>query len=448
MELNDSALPLHEDATAKIRPRIFLEGNFFVDLKPGTPGAPELDSGDTIKITQTATPVQLDQVLTSLQSDSREDLQALLDGLNTALNSKPTAGGGRATPTRCAQGQTARRVLQRRARRHPRRRALDRAGARGAARHRAGPRRRAADPRHGEHRRRAQPLREPAQGPDHQPQPDDGGVRVRVDEPARLDPRAARRRCATPTAAFDSLNAAFPSTRAFATEIRPGVRETPATIEAAFPWIEQTRALVGRTELGGLAEELSPATADLARLIDRATELLPQTDLAVQVPARRRAAGRRPRDPATSSRPARRTTRSSSTRWSGIAGEGQNFDGNGMYVRFQTGGGSQTVSLGPTTHEHRRAVRQQHRGAARQPARLPGQAAAVQARRALLHSRRSPDVNGPAGGEVRADRRAAAHRAGQVRARQARASEADLQAVRKKLNPFGAKRRPLPEKAK
>ena len=43
MELKDSALPLHEDATAKIRPRIFLEGNFFVDLKPGTPGSPELD---------------------------------------------------------------------------------------------------------------------------------------------------------------------------------------------------------------------------------------------------------------------------------------------------------------------------------------------------------------------------------------------------------------------
>ena len=30
----------------------------------------------------------------------------------------------------------------------------------------------------------------------------------------------------------------------------------------------------------------------------------------------------------------------------GLAGEGQNFDGNGMYVRFQTGGGSQSVSLG------------------------------------------------------------------------------------------------------
>ena len=37
MEIKDAALPIHEDATAKIRPRIFLEGNFFVDLKPGSP---------------------------------------------------------------------------------------------------------------------------------------------------------------------------------------------------------------------------------------------------------------------------------------------------------------------------------------------------------------------------------------------------------------------------
>jgi hypothetical protein len=30
----------------------------------------------------------------------------------------------------------------------------------------------------------------------------------------------------------------------------------------------------------------------------------------------------------------------------GLAGEGQNFDGNGSYVRFQPGGGDQTVSMG------------------------------------------------------------------------------------------------------
>src|ERR1700742_63170 len=34
-----AALPIHADATAKIRIPIFLECNFFVDLKPGTPGS-------------------------------------------------------------------------------------------------------------------------------------------------------------------------------------------------------------------------------------------------------------------------------------------------------------------------------------------------------------------------------------------------------------------------
>src|SRR3712207_3915177 len=44
MQIDDRGLPLHADATAKIRPRIFLEGNFFVDLTAGTPSAPVLDS--------------------------------------------------------------------------------------------------------------------------------------------------------------------------------------------------------------------------------------------------------------------------------------------------------------------------------------------------------------------------------------------------------------------
>ena len=33
----------------------------------------------------------------------------------------------------------------------------------------------------------------------------------------------------------------------------------------------------------------------------------------------------------------------------GLAGEGQNFDGNGIYVRFQPGGGSQTISTGKSS---------------------------------------------------------------------------------------------------
>src|SRR3954463_843608 len=90
MEIKKKGLPIHKDATIKIRPRIFLEGNFFVDVKPGTPTAPTIDDGDTIPMTQTATPVQFDQVLSILQSDTRDSLRKTLDGLGTGLSYKPS----------------------------------------------------------------------------------------------------------------------------------------------------------------------------------------------------------------------------------------------------------------------------------------------------------------------------------------------------------------------
>ena len=71
MEMENEGLPIHKDAELKIRPRIFLEGNFFVDVKPGTPEAPTIAEGDTIPASQTAIPVQLDELLTSLQQSTR-----------------------------------------------------------------------------------------------------------------------------------------------------------------------------------------------------------------------------------------------------------------------------------------------------------------------------------------------------------------------------------------
>ena len=58
--------------------------------------------------------------------------------------------------------------------------------------------------------------------------------------------------------ALDSLNASFPNTRAFAREILPGVNETAATIDAAFPWIAQARGLLGPSELQGVAARAEP----------------------------------------------------------------------------------------------------------------------------------------------------------------------------------------------
>ena len=55
--VEEAGRPIHEDAFAEIRPRIFLEGNFFIELDPGSPssrrdgqrrhdpGQPHLDRG-------------------------------------------------------------------------------------------------------------------------------------------------------------------------------------------------------------------------------------------------------------------------------------------------------------------------------------------------------------------------------------------------------------------
>ncbi len=95
MELNDEARPIHTDATMKLRPRLFLEGNLFVDLQPGSPNADEVDDEHTFPINQTSYSVQLDQVLTTLQGDVRADLQTFLDQFGNALTKYGGAEGFR-----------------------------------------------------------------------------------------------------------------------------------------------------------------------------------------------------------------------------------------------------------------------------------------------------------------------------------------------------------------
>lgn len=92
MEIQDRGLPIHADASIKARPRLFLEGNYFLELRPGTPAAPEVADGGTVPLGRTAIPVQFDQVLDTYTADTRTSLQHFVGGLSTALQ----AGGDRA----------------------------------------------------------------------------------------------------------------------------------------------------------------------------------------------------------------------------------------------------------------------------------------------------------------------------------------------------------------
>jgi len=345
MEIGSEGLPLHRDATLKIRPRIFLEGNFFVDLSPGTPASPLLHDGDTLPLTHTAAPVQFDQILTSLQSDTRGHLQDTLAALGRALTLHPGPGQD-AGQDRAVAGRTAAQALNQSLRYSGsafRDAAIVSQGLLGTQPHDVsaliaslGKVTAALDRNESQLQNLVTNFNTTMAAFASQ----SGNVRRSV---RLLGPTVANAH-----AALTDLNRAFPPTRTFARDLLPGVRETPATIDAGFPWIAATRGLLGPAELGGLAHQLQPAIGDLAGVINGSLSLLPQVDLvsrclsAVVLPA----GNIRIQDPPLST-----GVENYKEFWYsmvGLAGEGQNFDANGMYVRFQAGGGDHTVTTGGT----------------------------------------------------------------------------------------------------
>jgi virulence factor Mce-like protein len=352
IELKDTALPIHKDATMKIRPRIFLEGNFFVDLKPGTPDSPKLADGDPIGITQTAAPVQLDEVLTSLQSDARQDLQDVLAGVGGALTRVPTLSENRSQDPD-VQGRTAAQALNKSYASAPaalRGAAIVNSALLGSEPHdlskliRSFGRTAAALDRNESALKGLVTNLNVTTGA-FAAQAADLSATIRLLAPTLQ----------TANRTLIDLNAAFPPTRAFAREILPGVRQTPATVNAAFPWIEQTRRLLGINELQGVARELRPASADLARLIDRAIPLLPQIDLVskcandVVLPVGDIVIDDGPQNSNPNIHTGVENYKEFWYTLVALSGEGQNFDGNGIMVRFQPGGGPFSVSTGSST---------------------------------------------------------------------------------------------------
>ena len=343
MSIDKNGLPIHKDATLKIRPKLFLEGNFFVQLQPGSPSAEGLDSGSTVAMTQTSAPVQIDQVLTSLQADTRANLQVLLKGYGDAINGKPLPGED-ADQVPEVRGLTAGQALNKSLNHSPqalRGTALVNQGFLGQ------------DP-HDVSKLVASTQKVTAA--------------LNANERVLQDFITNFNRTTGAFAAQQSnlqqsihllgpvltkanstlfhLNQSFPPTRAWAREILPGVRETPATIDAAFPWIAQTQKLVSPAELGGLVNELRPTVADLAALNDESLKLIPQLDLInrcatnVILPT-----GDVPINDGSLSTglPNYKEFWQSMV---GLSSESQNFDGNGQYTRFQTGGGDQSVATG------------------------------------------------------------------------------------------------------
>ncbi|MTD44373.1 MCE family protein [Conexibacter sp. W3-3-2] len=113
----DTAGRLHAGTRATVQPRSALN-DLVLDLTPGRLDAPALLDGDRIPVTRAAGATQLDQVLETLDADTRSQLQLLLAGLDEGLGD---ARGGRVAaalrqldPVRVSGGRVARTLAERR----------------------------------------------------------------------------------------------------------------------------------------------------------------------------------------------------------------------------------------------------------------------------------------------------------------------------------------------
>jgi virulence factor Mce-like protein len=248
MELRDDALPIHEDATIEIRSRILLEGNFFVDLKPGSPSAAHHESGDTIPITRTAASVTLPDILSVLKSDVRTDLQTLLREYGTEALSK---GGAEALNQAIPSFEPAYKFS-----------ALTNDALLGVE-----PERDIARLLTGQQRVFEALADDPAALRELVTDLNTTAAALASqDEALAASVPALRDTLRAGQPALAELNAALPTLRAFSREALPGVRSSVAALDAAIPWIRQARQLVQEDELKGLAADLRQAVPSLVRL--------------------------------------------------------------------------------------------------------------------------------------------------------------------------------------
>jgi ABC-type transporter Mla subunit MlaD len=346
MDINPDGLPIHANATAAIQSRIFLEGNFYVDLHPGTPNAPALSSGQTLPAANTSGPVQLDRVLAALTSNARANLETLVQGFGGALNDPPTAAED-ASQDPSVRGLTAAQALNQ------------------SLKYSAGAFKASAIVNQALLGTRPHDLSEAVQGNEEvfralaSRQNQLAGFVTSFDSTMRALASRQQDLSATIAAlppllrtanrALTSLDASFGPTRRFADALLPSLPQLDPTIGQALPWLAQATALVSPSELGNLVADLTPAVQQTANALHSTQALLSQSDALARcvvhnlVPTGNEVIQDPPQNNTV---PVYQELLQTSV---GLASAGQNFDGNGRYLRSTPAGGStpvQTSNLG------------------------------------------------------------------------------------------------------
>jgi phospholipid/cholesterol/gamma-HCH transport system substrate-binding protein len=346
MEISNGGLPIHRDATLKIRARILLEGNWFVDLQPGTPSSPMVSSGYTIPITQTSDPVQLDQILDALNTDTRANLQTLLAEYGAALTAKPTPAQD-AEQNPVVRGLNGAQAIKKTYYDSPQ-------GLKGGA---IVSQAFAGVEQHDLSKLVAGIEKFTAALNVHEQQLGElvGNFNTFLGSLAAQSTSISNALTLLPSTlqnagrAFTGFNAASPAIRAFSLDLIPGVEQLPATNAAAFPWIEQVRAALAPTEVGGLAKGLREAAPTIAGLIVPQPAFYKQTDLFTKCLSKIFYPDGNIKLQDGSGTTGVQIYREFWYTMAGLAGSGQSFDGNGQTTRFMVETGNQTLRSGAAT---------------------------------------------------------------------------------------------------
>jgi ABC-type transporter Mla subunit MlaD len=336
MRIDDRSIPIRRDAQIKIRPRIFLEGNYFVDVKPGSPSAPALGDGDTVPVQQTAAPVQFGELLTALQTDTRRDLQDVLDEYGRGLSGRGGAGYNAsirywepAYRDSAIVNEATLGILE-----HDLSGYVDSAGAVAEAFDR--------DPAAlksliSDFATTAQALAV-----------ESTNLSALINELPRTLEAGYR--------ALGSLNAAFPSFRRFIAAMRPAARSSRPALEAALPFVTQMRLLMSRPELRGLVAQLRATVPSLVKLnrggvgLQQQIRALSSCQNTVVLPWTADTV------PDTKFKATGPVYQEAPKSLPGLAGESRSFDANGQYVRslastanfsFATGDGRRFYTTEP-----------------------------------------------------------------------------------------------------
>ncbi len=336
MEIDSEGQPIKEDSTFKLRPRLFLEGNMFIDVNPGSPESPTAPSDHTFPVTQTSASVQLDQVLTTLQSGVRRNLQIFLKEFGNALVKYGGAEGLR------QQFETSPGAYKYTS--------LVNQAFLGTQPH--------------DLSNLVVNLDSAVQALDA----DQTGLQNLVTNLRVVTGSFAAQNQALSEAiarlprllevgrpALAALDQSFPPLRAFAREVLPGVRSTPETLDAATPLLNQIRKLVSKPELRGLSQDLRHTIPNLTKLSHRTIPFLDQSRSLAScfnqtiIPWSNSSVpdNNFPPPTVTDGAGTHPATVAEETGYGlvGIGGESRSGDANGQYIRVEAGGGVNTPQI-------------------------------------------------------------------------------------------------------